>query len=395
MAQLKGFIVKGKENMGCHLKKSIYGSKQASRQWYLKFNETIKRFGFTENVEDNCIYAKFKKGKYIFLVLYVDDILLASSDVSLLLETKEFLSSNFNMKDLGEASFVLGIEIHRDRKNGVLGLSQETYLQKILEKYSMHASKPTPAPIVKGDRYGDFQSPRNKYEKEQMKTVPYASAVGSLQYAQVCTRPDLAFVTNVLGRFQKDPGLEHWKLVKKALRYVKGTKGLMLTYRRSDSLEIKGYADSDFAGDEDDRKSTTGYIFTLAGGAISWKSSKQSVTATSTMYAEFIACYEASGQVEWLKKFIPGLRVVDSIERPLKMYCDNQPAVFYAHNNKKSTATKSIQIRFYSIKDRIQDHTISLEHIRTKDMLADPLTKGLPPSVFMEHVAGMGMRYSL
>ena len=104
----------------------------------------------------------------------MDDILLASSDVSLLLETKEFLSSNFDMKDLGEASFVLGIEIHRDRRNGVLGLSQETYLQKIL-KYSMHASKPTHAPIVKGDRYGDFQSPGNKYEKEQMKTVPYAS----------------------------------------------------------------------------------------------------------------------------------------------------------------------------------------------------------------------------
>ena len=107
------------------LKKSIYGLKQASRQWYLKFNNTIKSFGFKENVEDNCIYAKFKSGKYIFLILYVDDILLASNDVSLLLETKKYLSSNFDMKDLDEASYVLGIEIHRDRKNGVLGLSQK------------------------------------------------------------------------------------------------------------------------------------------------------------------------------------------------------------------------------------------------------------------------------
>ena len=107
MAQPKGFVVEGKERMGCRLKKSIYGLKQASRQWYLKFDSTIRKFGFQENIENNCVYAKVKNGKYIFLVLYVDDILLASSDVNLLLETKKFLSSKFDMKDLGEASFVL------------------------------------------------------------------------------------------------------------------------------------------------------------------------------------------------------------------------------------------------------------------------------------------------
>ena len=123
MAQPKGFVIKGKERMGCRLKKSIYGLKQASRQWYLKFDGTIRKFGFKENVEDNYVYAKFKNGKFIFLIMYVDDILLASSDVNLLLETKKFLSSNFDMNDLGEVSFVLGIEIHQDRTKGVLGLS--------------------------------------------------------------------------------------------------------------------------------------------------------------------------------------------------------------------------------------------------------------------------------
>ena len=118
MAQPKSFVVKGKECMGCRLMKFIYGLKQASRQWYLKFDGTIRKFGFKENVEDNCIYTKFKNGKFIFLILYVDDILLASSDANLLLETKKFLSLNFDMKDLGEASFVLGIEIHRDRRKG-------------------------------------------------------------------------------------------------------------------------------------------------------------------------------------------------------------------------------------------------------------------------------------
>ena len=183
MAQPKGFVMEGKERMGYRLKKLIFGLKQASRQWYLKFDKTIRNFGFKENVEDNCIYVKFKNGKYIFLILYVDDILLACSDVSLLLETKKFLSLKFDMKDLGEASFVLGIEFHQDRRKGVLGLSQKAYIEKVLKKFSMHKCSPSSAPIVKDDRYGDFQCHRNQYEIDQIKTVPYASAVESLQYA--------------------------------------------------------------------------------------------------------------------------------------------------------------------------------------------------------------------
>jgi hypothetical protein len=159
----------------------------------------------------------------------------------------------------------------------------------------MHKCSASPAPIVKGDRYGDFQCPRNQYELDQMKVVPYASAVGSLQYAQVCTRLDLAFVTGLLDRFQSNPEIEHWKLVKKVLRYLQDTKDHMLTYRKSYSLQIVGYSDSDYAGG--DRKSTSEYVFTLTGGAISWKSSKQTVTTLFTMYAEFVACYEATGQV--------------------------------------------------------------------------------------------------
>jgi hypothetical protein len=166
--------------MGCRLKKSIYGFKQASRQWYLKFDRIIRKFGFKENIEDNCVYTKFKNGRFIFLILYVDDILLASSDVGLLLEIKKFLFLKFDMKDLGKASFVLGIEIHRDRSKGVLGLSQNAYIEKVLKKFSMHKCSASPAPMVKDDRYGDFQCPKNQYELDQMKVVPYASAVGSL-----------------------------------------------------------------------------------------------------------------------------------------------------------------------------------------------------------------------
>jgi hypothetical protein len=181
-----------------------------------------------------------------------------------------FLSSNFDMKDLGEASFALGIEIHRDRRKGVLGLSHKTYLKKVLKKFSMHACNPTPAPIVKGDKYESFQSPRSQYEINQMKSVPYASAVRSLMYAQVCTRLDLASVTGMLGRYQKNLGVSHWNGIKKALKYIQGTKCLMLTYDRSDNLEIVGYSDSDFVGCLDTDRSTSGYCdrTTSGGGSV-------------------------------------------------------------------------------------------------------------------------------
>ena len=214
-------------------------------------------------------------------------------------------------------------------------------------------------------------------------------------YAQVCTHPDLAFAIGMLGRYQSNLGRAHWIATKKTLRYLQGTKDLMPVYRQTDALEIVGYSDSDHAGCKDSRKSTSGYVFTLAGGAISWKSCKQSIIASLTMYTEFIACYEAIGQAMWLKKFVPGLKVVDSIERPLKIYCDNEPAVTYSHNNKSSGAAKHIDIKYYVVKEKIQDHTIEIEQLGTEKMLVDPLTKGLSPSVFRKHVTSMGLREGL
>ncbi|RLM79074.1 putative gag-pol polyprotein [Panicum miliaceum] len=269
------------------------------------------------------------------------------------------------------------------------------YIEKVLKKYNMHKCSCTPAPVVKGDKFGQFQSPRNQLEIDQMSSIPYASVVGSIMYAQVCTCPDLAFITGILGRYQSNLEMDHWKAVKKILRYLQGTKDYMLTYKKSENLVVVGYSDADFADCVDTKKSTSGYVFTLANGAISWKSSKQSLTAASIMQAEFVACYEAVEQAVWIKGFIPGLRVVDSISKPLKLYCDNKAAVFYASNNKSSGGAKHVDIKFYVVKDRVQDRTIELEHISTKEMLADPLTKGLPPNKFRELIAGMGLLDSL
>ncbi|CAJ2661755.1 unnamed protein product [Trifolium pratense] len=152
----------------------------------------------------------------------------------------------------------------------------------------MQNCSPSVALIVKGDKFNLNQCPKNDFEREQMKNIPYASVVGSLMYAQVCTRPDIAFAVGILGRYQSNPGMDHWKAAKKVLRYLQGTKDNMLMYRQTDNLDVIGYSDSDLAGCVDSRKSTSGYIFMMAGGAISWKSAKQTLIATSTMEAEFL-----------------------------------------------------------------------------------------------------------
>ena len=199
MMQPEGFMVNDSGKLVCRLKKSIYGLKQASRQWYLKFHSVVASYGFVENKVDQCIYCKVSGRKFIFLILYVDDILLASSDLGLLHETKRMLSKNFDMKDLGEASFVLGIEIHRNRSCRLLGLSQRAYADCILERFNMQQCKPGIAPVYKGDKLSLSQCPHSDIEKSQMKNVPYASALGSIMYAQVCTRPDITFATGLLG----------------------------------------------------------------------------------------------------------------------------------------------------------------------------------------------------
>ncbi|XP_059295712.1 secreted RxLR effector protein 161-like [Lycium ferocissimum] len=238
---------------------------------------------------------------------------------------------------MGEASYVIGIEIFRDRSQRLLGLSQKAYINKVLERFRMEKCPSSPVPIHKGDKFSLNKCPKNELEQKQMKDIPYASIVGSLIYAQTCTRLDISFAVRMLGRYQSNPGMDHWKTAKKVLRYLQGTKYYMLTCRRFDHLDVVGYSYSDYAGCVDIRKSTFGYLFLLAGEAISWKSAKQSVIAASTMEAEFMACFEATVQANWLRNFISGLGLVDSIIEAWKLYCDN------SNNSLASLKTTSIQ----------------------------------------------------
>ena len=205
MSQPIGFEELGKDHMICKLHKSIYGLKQAFRQWYLKFDEVVTTNGFEENVINQCIYMKVSGSKYIFLVLYVDDILLAANDTNPLIETKQLLFSHFDMKDLREASYVSGIQI----LSGILRLSQRTYIERILKRFNMQSCSSGKTPIVKGNEFSKDQCPQNDIERDKIKAIPYSSVVGSLMYAQVCTRPDIAFVVGLLGMYSSEPGQSH------------------------------------------------------------------------------------------------------------------------------------------------------------------------------------------
>ncbi|XP_042962567.1 secreted RxLR effector protein 161-like [Carya illinoinensis] len=224
-----------------------------------------------------------------------------------------------------------------------------------------------------------------------MKGIPYASAVGSLMYAHVCIRLDIGFVVGLLGRYQSNPGLDHWKAAKKVLQYLQGTKDYRLTYRHTDRLEVVCYSDSDFVGFVDTKKSTSVYIFLLARGAISWRSYKQTIVAMSTMEAKFIACCKATTEALWLRNFLSGLKIVDLVERPLQIFCDSTTAVFFSKNNKCSSRSKYIDIKYLSVRESIKRNEVFIECISAELMIVDPMPKGLPLLQFKGHVDNMGL----
>ena len=223
-----------------------------------------------------------------------------------------------------------------------------------------------------------------------MKVVPYSSIMGSLMYAQVCTHPDIAFFVGLLSRYLSDLGQSHWKAAKKVLRNLQGTKDLMLTYWRTDTLEVVGFSNSDYAGCMDDKKSTSfGYIFMMDEGAISWNSVNQTLTTSSTMEVEYVACCEATFHLIWLQNFISALEVVHSISRPLKLFYDNSTSVSFSRNTRSTSRSNHIDVKFFFVKEKVAESFFLVEHMPMTSMLLDPLTKGLLICVFQEHVTCM------
>ena len=353
MQQPDGFIARGQEHMACKLQRSIYGLKQASRTWNIRFYQAITLYGFEKSPNEPCAYKRIQGTKVVFLVLYVDDILLIGNDIEVLSSVKGWLQKQFDMKDLGEANYILGIKLLRDRKNKVLALSQALYIDKILARFSMENSKKGTLPFRHGVHLSKEQSPKTLKQKERMSRIPFASAVGSLMYAMLCTRPDIYYAVGIVNRYQSDPGEEHWIAVKYILKYLRRTRDYMLVYS-SESLETIGYTDSYFQGDIDSRKSTSGYVFTLNGGAIGWRSVKQTCVADSTTEAEYVAASEAAKEAVWLKKFLLDLQVIPSADRPITRYYDNSRAVAQSKEPRYHKKQKHIERKYHLIRDIIE-----------------------------------------
>ncbi|KAJ9554356.1 hypothetical protein OSB04_018401 [Centaurea solstitialis] len=274
MTQPKGFVQSEHPNRVCKLQKSIYGLKQASRSWNICFDEKIKEFGFLRSEDEPCVYVRTSGSIVVFLVLYVDDILLMGNDIPTLHSVKTWLGKCFSMKDMGDAAYILGIKIYRDRSRRLIGLSQSTYIDKVLKKFNMQDSKKGFIPMQHGLALSKAQCPSFSSELERMGRIPYASAIGSIMYAMICTRHDVSCALSMTSQYQANPSNDHWTAVKNILKYLRRTKEMFLVYGGTEELSVKGYTDANFQTDRDDSCSQSGFVFLLNGGVVSWKSSK-------------------------------------------------------------------------------------------------------------------------
>ena len=387
MTQPEGYEEKGKEDWVCRLRKSLYGLKQSPRQWNKKFDEFMKEIDFKRSCHDQCVYIKRVGGVFVYLLLYVDDMLLASKDMTIINNIKDQLSSRFEMKDLGAARKILGIEIIRDRAKGTLILSQESYMEKVLKTYSMENAKSVNTPIGAHFKLMSADPKRVRVDEEYMRSVPYCNAVGSLMYGMIGTRPDLAYPVGLVSRFMSDPVREHWDAVKWILRYVNGTRRMSLKFERAEEFKIVGFCDSDFGGDLDRRRSISGYTFLSGGCAISWRSSLQKVVALSTTESEYISLTEASKEAIWLM----GLSEEFGYKQAnIEIFCDSQSARALAKNNVHHERTKHMARKLSFVRELVEKGEVQVSKVHTDKNLADTFTKVLPVSKFKHLLSLLG-----
>jgi transposase InsO family protein len=379
MRQPEGFVVPGKEGYVWRLKKSLYGLKQAGRAWYTKIDATLMGMGFKRSEADHCIYSYQYNNTLIWAALYVDDLLIVANDTKQLELFKQQLSDRFKMKDLGEAKFILGVEIERDRAARTLTISQRAYVKDVLARFNMSGCNGVSTPKVTGLKLTKADAPQTDAEKLEMKAVPYQSAVGALMYAMLGTRPDIAYAITALSQFNSCYGRVHWEAVKRVMRYLKSTLDHGITYGGARaSTTLSGYCDADWAANIDDRRSVTGYSFMIGGGAVSWQARKQPTVALSTVEAEYMATSLATQEAIWWRTFYRGLGLRSLVTAPTIIYSDSQGSIALALNAEYHQRTKHIDIRHHFIRERIKFGSIQLLYVNTADMLADVMTKALP-----------------
>lgn len=380
MEQPEGFVDYKNPSHVCKLQKSIYGLKQAPRAWYKVISKVLSDMSFKKSVADNGIFIGNYQGHKIYLAMYVDDIVMASTSITAVENVKAKLNSEFDMKDLGALRHILGIEIEYDREKGLMKLSQRKYAETVLKKFNMTFCKGVGTPLEANVIL------RNPGEEHTVENIPYREFVGSVMYLMLGTRPDLAFAIGLLSQFSERHSSDHWKACKRVLRYIQNTKNHFLLYQTNENSTLRIYSDASW-GNTQFRKSISGFASFYGNCLVSWSSRKQNCVALSTTEAELIALTEAVKEGQWLSKLLTDL--ISTNMKPFKVYVDNQSTIMLSKMEGGHGKSKHISIRYFYVQDCVDQNEVKIEYCPTDSMTADILTKALPRIkhwTFMEHL---------
>jgi hypothetical protein len=351
----------------CRLKKSLYGLKQSPRAWFDRFRRAVRAMGYGQCNGDHTVFYRhsLSNRKITILAVYVDDIIITGDDEEEIKRLKGCLSNEFEVKDLGNLKYFLGIEVARTEKG--ISLCQRKYTLDLLSDMGMMGCRAAPTPIEQNHQV-------TAQSGELVNKEDYQKLVGRLLY--LChTRPDITYAVGVVSRYMHEPRSGHLDIVHRILRYLKGTPGKGLWFAKSGHLEVDGYSDSDWASCQDDRRSTSGYCVFVGGNLVSWRSKKQAVVSRSTAEAEYRALSQGLCEMLWVKYLLSELKLLR--KGPLKVWCDNQSAIAIANNPVQHDRTKHVEIDRFFIKEKLDAGIISLTHVSSGQQFADCLTKGL------------------
>ena len=386
------------------LKKALYGLKQAPRQWNSALSRELARLNFIQSPLDPALYIKKDGIRVVYLLDFVDDMLLISPSRHYLDSVKKDIKGTWEITDLGAAKKYLGWHIRRDRKARKMWLTVDKKIRETCQTFGLEDCTPTKTPLPSGfDAYlpheMDKDNPDRKPEDDSThKYSPlltgsdhnrYRSLVGSLQYFANSLRPDVAHAANTLAQVSHCPRQRHWKAAIHCLKYLSGTPDLALQYSADkEGTTLLGFSDSDFAGCKGTRKSTTGWIFTLGGGPVAWKSKKQEVITLSSSEAEYRALTSTVQEAMWLRDLLAELGW--KVGKPTPIYCDNEAAVRIAKDPVNRSKTKHAALSFLFVRQQQKLGTVKIIPIGTKQQAADYLTKGVshPTALECQRLAG-------
>jgi hypothetical protein len=374
------------------LVKSIYGLKQASRIWHKKLDDTLRGLGFERVKCEHSVWVWKRNEDRIIVPVFVDDITIASKSSAAIQQLKDDLKKAFKLRDLGPTTFLLGVEVIRDRPNRSISLSQRQYTLDILERFGMSDCSPVSTPMDSSIRLSTSMASSTPEDFAYMKDKPYANATGALSYLANVTRPDIAQAVGVLCRFNSCAGPQHWKAVKHLLRYLKGTADMKLTYAPSKSSTdelFTTYSDADHGGNPDNGRSTSGMVVKIGTGAVSWHSRLQSIATLSTTEAEYVAACTAGMEIMYLRNLLTEFGY--SVREGSTLYVDNQSAISVAKNPEHHGRMKHLDLRFYWLREAVERGIIKVVHLPGVEMPADLLTKALGRLKVQEFRTMMGV----